>query len=896
MKKQIYQPLFTFILYLTVCLLAALLFKPLSIVLLLGVSAGISSAVIILWGRRQVFPLLLGSITLNVLLGKYFSTDVELPIFVIFTLAFCAQGIWAKKLTDKLISHGQWLNSRKKLSSFIYKVGPLASLCSASASVLVMIFSAKSFDLNLFYVFFQTWSLSVLISIFSIPLLLFLSSDQSFNRGKQLFVIISSIIGGLSIILLFKVGQDQNEHYRNDDFFKVQSTIELKLEQELQQIEQQIGSLKAYFEASRLVNIESFYEFSAYILNERSKIDSFEWAPFVEDIHRSTYERYMSEVLDIHYVISQQTIMGNNIKSKKSELYLPVQYVFPRYQNEQILGVDLFNHSDKESAIKEAITTGRPSATLPINKTEGDFSNPIILIALPVFNHNLKPLFGQYRQQSSLPVSGVVIAVVKVSTLFQDMMAYADEEDIHLMVSDVHKGGNFTIIGSNLNSPDRLSNKKSMEVFSRQWVYELSEKDTWVLQHKSWQAWATLLCGTFGGIVFQLLILMMAAYSTELSNRVTQKTRELIISKEKADNENYAKTGFLQSLSVELRTPLSVIKRLVDIFPQNNLANKEKTYINNISSAAFNLEQLIDTLNELSNIESGRLTLNVQSFDFISFLKRMEDVVETQSKGTLLMIQEDVPQFIESDELRLQQVFITCAENAQEILDSQNISISVKVHFHHQNSATIVFVLHVLKTNHFVKEVDLESKKPLKDGKFNLRMEMAKELCNKLGGNINIAQLPTGELMLHASVKVKVSQEQELGIGRFNVSSIENIEALNIKRILFVEGPNKQNKNLYRQLLSLKHYVDVISDVNNIEESLLLKKYHLIIFDCSNSMDIKTIPSPLKGQFSSMGTLAVFNEAIEDKMLSLVNQKFTTYVVLPITTENLRTLILNYFR
>ena len=176
-------------------------------------------------------------------------------------------------------------------------------------------------------------------------------------------------------------------------------------------------------------------------------------------------------------------------------------------------------------------------------------------------------------------------------------------------------------------------------------------------------------------------------------------------------------------------------------------------------------------------------------------------------------------------------------------------------------------------------------------------MEMAKELCNKLGGDINLAQLPSGESMIHASVKVKISQEQELGLGRFNVPSIEDIAVLDVKRILFIEGQNKQNKNLYRQLLSLKHYVDVISDMNQIEETLLLKKYHLIIFDCSEgTRDIKTIPTPLKGQFSNIPTLALLNDILEDNMLSLVNYKFTAYVVLPITTENLRSLIHSYFK
>ncbi|XPF94234.1 CHASE domain-containing protein [Colwellia sp. RE-S-Sl-9] len=897
MKKQIYQPVFAICMYIAVSLLTIMMIKPFSMIVFLGSSAGIASAIIILWGARHLFSIVLASIIFNTFLFFYLSVEFDLAVVMISLLATCLQALWAKKLTHQMVSQGQWLDSRIKLSIFMFKIGPIVSLVSAFASVLIAVLSVKTFDVNLFYIFCRTWSMSILVSIFIIPVLLFLKKEHNFNKSKQLFVMTSSILGGLSIALLFKIFQDQHQHYRNDDFYKAHTHIMIELDRKLMLIEEQLNALKAYFEASRSINLESFNQFSAHILNDFSIVESFEWAPVVKNNHRDSYEKYMSKVLDTHYVISQQTLMGNTVKLTDAPMYMPVQYVFPRYQNEEILGIDLFSHIDKKNAIETAINTGEISATLPINMIEGDFSNPAVLIVLPVYNSNLTPSFGEFNQKGKSSTSGVVVAVVRISSFFNNINRFITEHDVNLLIKDANNQDYFTIIGEEVNTNNKLVSEDDIRVFSRKWHYQISEKHTWVLQDKTWQTWAMLFGGTFGGLVFQLLILMMAAYSTELSNKVTQKTRELILSKEKSDNENQAKTDFLQSLSIELRVPLSVIKRLVEVFPKKKLGDTEKEYIDNISNAALNLEQLIDTLNELSSIESGRLTLNNQSFDFLLFLKRMEEIVEAQAKNIKFLIQEDVPHFIESDELRLQQVFITCAENAKELLDNNNICISVKVHFHHQNSATIVFVLHALRANNSLQDSSVVLNNNPDGIKFNLRMEMAKELCNKLGGNINIAQLPSGESMVHVSVKVKISQEQELGLGRFNIPSINNNAILDVKRILYIEGKNKTNKNLYRQLVSLKYYVDVISDMKDIESKLTSKKYHLIIFDCSeNNIDLTAVPSPLSGEFSHLPTIALFHQALDNKLLSLVNHKFTSYMVLPMTTENLRGLLSNYMK
>ncbi len=58
---------------------------------------------------------------------------------------------------------------------------------------------------------------------------------------------------------------------------------------------------------------------------------------------------------------------------------------------------------------------------------------------------------------------------------------------------------------------------------------------------------------TLAGILFQLFILLMAVYSSELSAQVIRKTRELIIAKDQSEQGNMAKTSLLTALNKEIK-------------------------------------------------------------------------------------------------------------------------------------------------------------------------------------------------------------------------------------------------------------------------------------------------------------------------------------------------------
>jgi PAS domain S-box-containing protein len=119
----------------------------------------------------------------------------------------------------------------------------------------------------------------------------------------------------------------------------------------------------------------------------------------------------------------------------------------------------------------------------------------------------------------------------------------------------------------------------------------------------------------------------------ELEQRVTQRTRELLAAKEAADVANRAKSEFLERMSHQLRTPMHAV------LAYNGLALervekdlKLRQYLVNLQNAGTGLLRLLNELFDVSQLESGRVTLALRE-------TRLLDVVQ----ATLAAWREDAP-------------------------------------------------------------------------------------------------------------------------------------------------------------------------------------------------------------------------------------------------------------
>ena len=441
-------------------------------------------------------------------------------------------------------------------------------------------------------------------------------------------------------------------------------------------------------------------------------------------------------------------------------------YIYPQSTNRKAFGLNLLNHPDKKKAINLALKLNTLVSSAPLTLIQDNYSNTSLLIFYPVLNNQTLNPYALYKTNSKKNVNGYILAVVQFDDFFRHTAEANITKDVYLQVQDITSREPFLIFGQHVESSGRISDVILVDVFARQWRINITERHPWVNQTKSWQTWAMLIGGVLGGLVFQLLILMMAAYSIELSHQVVLKTRELILAKELSEQKNASKSHFLQTLSSELRTPIYAIKYFVAKFRQHPTFAQAEHSIDDIANASHNLIQLIDTVIDITEIESGIDNhLKLAIFDFHHFLQRIEILLNASNKENKyrfkFYINENVPTLIESDELRIQKLFVALAETSVTLLNSNDLSLSIKAHIHKFKRMTIFLVITPsVKPLNEQQNDNVTAKQNLIDKDligYSTTMAMVKELCQLFDGDVKLNQLPTGIAVLSASIKVNLS-------------------------------------------------------------------------------------------------------------------------------------------
>ncbi|MFH7027741.1 MAG: ATP-binding protein [Heteroscytonema crispum UTEX LB 1556] len=197
---------------------------------------------------------------------------------------------------------------------------------------------------------------------------------------------------------------------------------------------------------------------------------------------------------------------------------------------------------------------------------------------------------------------------------------------------------------------------------------------------------------------------LLAQYNRTLETQVKERTKELLQVIEKlqatqkeliqsqkiaargqqaAEQANRAKSEFLANMSHELRTPLNAILGFTQIMNRDrSLSGEHQENLTIINRAGEHLLNLINDILEMSKIEAGRTTLNINSFDLIRLLESLEEMLRlgATSKGLQLIfdLSPDIPQYVQSDESKLRQVLLNLLGNAIKFTNSGSVTLRVK--------------------------------------------------------------------------------------------------------------------------------------------------------------------------------------------------------------------------
>ncbi|NLD36914.1 MAG: PAS domain S-box protein [Desulfatiglans sp.] len=170
-----------------------------------------------------------------------------------------------------------------------------------------------------------------------------------------------------------------------------------------------------------------------------------------------------------------------------------------------------------------------------------------------------------------------------------------------------------------------------------------------------------------------------------LEIKVAERTKELAIAKDRAEEADRLKSAFLASMSHELRTPLNSIIGFTGIILQKlvgPLNDEQAKQLNMVQESAQHLLSLINDVLDLSKIEAGQLNVASEQVDMAGVINQVIKTVSQMAlkKGLQLegVVSESIP-IIMSDRRRVEQILLNLVNNSIKFTERGGVKIMCRV-------------------------------------------------------------------------------------------------------------------------------------------------------------------------------------------------------------------------
>ncbi|HPV56110.1 MAG TPA: histidine kinase dimerization/phospho-acceptor domain-containing protein, partial [Tenuifilaceae bacterium] len=148
----------------------------------------------------------------------------------------------------------------------------------------------------------------------------------------------------------------------------------------------------------------------------------------------------------------------------------------------------------------------------------------------------------------------------------------------------------------------------------------------------------------------------------------------------KAKESDKLKTAFLQNISHEIRTPMNGIIGFAQLLNRDNLTEQQKqTYVNIIISSSNQLLNIVNDVLDISLIESGNITANLESVNLNSMLDELyQSFSPSVKQNVTFKVVKELPNnkcIIITDKTKLRQVLNNLTNNAIKFTKNGHITV-----------------------------------------------------------------------------------------------------------------------------------------------------------------------------------------------------------------------------
>lgn len=168
-----------------------------------------------------------------------------------------------------------------------------------------------------------------------------------------------------------------------------------------------------------------------------------------------------------------------------------------------------------------------------------------------------------------------------------------------------------------------------------------------------------------------------------LTARLELSNADLLEAKEAAEKANQAKSEFLAIVTHEIRNPLAALIGYSEMLA--NYAKDEESrskYVRKIHTISKNMTTLMNDLLDLSKVDAGKLTVEHLRFSPVNSVREVlsmfEPTAEEKNLRLELVLEEPLPDSIESDPMRFRQILTNLVANAIKFTDAGSVSLRVR--------------------------------------------------------------------------------------------------------------------------------------------------------------------------------------------------------------------------